>query len=265
MENLESERNRRKHERLEISLPINVYCRESKNETWEEVTRLIDVTPFGAGFVLPRFVEIGRLLQLTMPLPRQLRCYDHLEPMYKVWCVVRYLRSISQNVASPNYILGVAFIGKRTPASFEENPRNLYEAIETNEGGFMRIRVVAPKIISVEDKPPQTAEEYDEPEDESFDARTITRHPIPLSVTIEVFDEHGTIIAEEQSATENISNIGASVFTTLEIERGRFVRMTCEQMKVSLVSIVRSRKTGADNLTRLHLEFIDREFPIDEI
>ncbi len=48
-------------ERLELQLPVRVHCRETPNFEWTEVTRLVNVTPFGAGFTLKRPTEAGRL------------------------------------------------------------------------------------------------------------------------------------------------------------------------------------------------------------
>src|SRR6185295_13870467 len=83
---------KRIRERLELKLPVRIRCREAAAIEWTEVTRLIDVTPFGAGFTLKRPVEKGRLLQMTIPMPRQLRVFDHVEDQYRVWAIVRYFR-----------------------------------------------------------------------------------------------------------------------------------------------------------------------------
>src|SRR5438034_10321553 len=83
---------KRIRERLELKLPVRVSCRETPDFEWMEVTRLIDVTPFGAGFTLKRPTEKGRLLHLTIPMPRKLRTFDHAEDHYRVWATVRNLR-----------------------------------------------------------------------------------------------------------------------------------------------------------------------------
>src|SRR5215216_3773601 len=82
-------KSRRMRERLELSLPVRVFGRESEDMDWVETTRLIDVTPFGARFPLTHPTEPGRLLHLTLPMPRQLRCFDHVEDQYRVWALVR--------------------------------------------------------------------------------------------------------------------------------------------------------------------------------
>ena len=78
----------RVRERIKLALPVRVHCRESAGHEWTEMSRLVDVTPFGASFLLTRPTERGRLLHLTLPMPRQLRCFDHIEDQYRVWALI---------------------------------------------------------------------------------------------------------------------------------------------------------------------------------
>src|SRR5512138_1790732 len=119
---------KRIRERLGLTLPVRVVCKETPEFEWMEVTRLTDVTPFGAGFTLKRPTEKGRLLHMTIPMPRQLRVFDHLEDQYRVWAIVRHVNAITpQDKMSPLFNVGVAFIGKRAPASYEADPSKRYE------------------------------------------------------------------------------------------------------------------------------------------
>src|ERR1044071_2402008 len=117
---------KRIRERLELKLPVRIHCRETAELEWTEITRLTDVTPFGAGFTLKRPVEKGRLLHMTIPMPRQLRVFDHVEDQYRVWAVIRYLKSsiVDKQIV---FDVGVAFIGKRAPASYEQEPWKRYD------------------------------------------------------------------------------------------------------------------------------------------
>jgi len=259
-DNPESGRNRRKRDRLALNLPIRVTCRETLTSGWEEVTRLIDVTPFGAGFKISRPVKSGRLLCLTMPLPRPLRCYDHIEPQYRVWCLVRHVREQIKEGEKTIFTIGAAFIGKHPPTSFERDPTTVYEILAPNELGFWHLREVLPE------KPVLVGEKSQTGNNEAKDdGRRVTRHPIPLTVRIDVFDENGETVSTEMTVTENINSHGALVLTTLTIERGRFVRLTSDQYNVSLTAVVRRRRVGEDGIARLHLEFIDKQFPLEEI
>ena len=67
------------------------------------------------------------------------------------------------------------------------------------------------------------------------------------------------------TVTENISLGGASVFTTMSLEKGIFLRVTSERFNVTILSVVRGFRVGPDNIPRVHLEFIDRFFPLEGI
>src|SRR5215210_8161743 len=119
---------RRKRERLELNLPVRVHCRESADHEWVELTRLIDVTPFGARLSIARPTETGRLLHMTLPMPRQLRCFDHVEQQYRVWALVRNVKPfVKSGTTVLRFEVGVAFVGKRAPASFEIDPTKRYD------------------------------------------------------------------------------------------------------------------------------------------
>jgi len=234
---------KRIRERLELNLPVRVHCSEALNFEWTEITRLVNVTPFGAGFTLKRPTEKGRLLHMTIPMPRQLRVFDHIEDQYRVWALVRYVRPLeSPDTSHPLFEVGVAFIGKRPPESYEEDPAQRYEiAKATDKTVALTSRMVKPL----------TAEH-----------RYETRHRIAVDLFVEVLDERNEVVQSEETVTENLSKKGATAFTTLEIPAGRFVRVKSERYQVSLYGVVRSTSKGADGISRIHLEFLDREWPL---
>src|ERR1041385_7745996 len=138
-------KSRRLRERVKLALPVRAHCRETADHEWTEVSRLIDVTPFGALFQLTRPTERGRLLHLTMPMPRQLRCFDHVEDQYRVWALVRSLTARTQAGAGGEPLMrfevGVAVTGKHPPAGYLRDPSQLYEAdSQTAEGGLWNLR-----------------------------------------------------------------------------------------------------------------------------
>jgi hypothetical protein len=241
---------RRKRERLELNLPVRVHCRETLDHEWVELTRLIDVTPFGARFSIARPTETGRLLHLTMPMPRQLRCFDHVEQQYRVWALVRNVKPVQKSGSvTPRFEVGVAFVGKRAPASFELDPTRRYDvAPSPAETGLWEINEQGERVHVKSDDP-----------------RPETRHSVPIDVMVEVFDESGKVVESERTVTENISRRGAAVFTSLNVARGRFIRLTSTQYKISVLAAVRGRRTAADGITRLHLEFVDKQWPLEGI
>lgn len=238
-----SERNwKRIRDRLALQLPVRVHCRETPDFQWIEMTRLMNVTPFGAGFTLKRPTEKGRLLHMTIPMPRQLRVFDHVEDQYRVWAIVRHLRSEITDKGILFYI-GVAFIGKRPPASYEEEPWRRYEVA----AGAFDARASVEEIVK-----PAAGEEL----------RGDTLHNIPVDMQLELLDENGVVIQTEQTVTENIGIHGATLFTTLNVSQGRIIRLTSGQYGVTAHAAIRRQSTGADGVARLHVEFIDKEWPL---
>jgi hypothetical protein len=229
-------------ERIALSLPVRVTCRESADHEWSEMSRLIDVTPFGARLRLKQPVQIGRLLLLAMAMPRQLRVFDHAEDQYRVWSLVRNLKPLDPATEKGATVeIGVAFIGKNPPVSFLSNPAQLYDVASMDRGQWS---------IS------------EQPKAGSRDKRKESRHTIPIEVTIEPVGEAGTAGQKENTVTENISRKGAAVLTTLDLQPGRFLRMSSAEHGVAVFAVVRDRRIGADGIPRLHLEFIGGEWPL---
>ena len=241
----------RRIQRISLPLPVRVEVKVDKTVSWNEITRLSDVSAFGAGFNLKRPIKRGRMILLTIPMPRQLRSYDYSEPQYKIWALVRRCLSIGKGT-TPEYSIGVAFIGKSPPPDYLEHPSRLYDIShrEDDGGGFFHL-VDADLQASDEHLP--------------SDLRKQTRFHIPESLKLERIDENGAVLATETTVTENISLGGASVFTTMTVEKGVFLRVTSERFNVTILSVVRGFRVGPDNIPRIHIEFIDRFFPLEGI
>lgn len=245
-----NEPDNRRIPRFSLALPVRVESRVNDAATWNEITRLTDVSAFGAGFNLHRPVKRGRLLQMTIPLPRQMRCYDYAEPQYKVWGLVRSCITKESSATEENHAVGVAFIGKKPPESYFDDPAKLFEISHQDEG----------KLWSVIDAPAQP-DESDLPKD----LRRHSRLSIPENVIVEKIDADGYVLGSEPTVTENLSLSGAAVFSMLDVEVGEFVRVKSEQYSVSIISVVRGKHLGADGIPRLHVEFVDRFFPLEGI
>lgn len=242
------QKSRRLRERLRLALPVRVYGREAGDREWTEMTRLVDVTPFGARFSLSRPVDIGRLLKLTLAMPRQLRVFDHTEDQYRVWAIVRNVRLLDKETSKGALMeVGVAFIGKRPPKSYEIDPTRRYEVAQT--------KLESELWAAQEDSVEQLFEIQNE------DKRKESRQLIPIEVLIEVFDAD-KLIGSEQTVTENISRRGAAIFTATNLQPGTFVKMTSDRYNASVLAVVRARRPGADGIIRLHLEFIGSEWPL---
>ena len=229
---------------MALSLPVRVTCRETLSHEWVEMSRLVDVTPFGARVRLKRPTETGRLLLLTMAMPRQLRFFDHIEDQYRVWSLVRHLRVLDAAKHNGAVIeIGVAFVGKRPPESFLKDPSTRYD-IANLQSGMWALQEESAELLS---------------EVDPSDKRNETRHTIPMEITLEVFGSEQEAPQIENTVTENISQHGAAVFTALNLERGRFVKLRTRD-GVEVLAVVRNRIVGADGIARLHLQFVGSEW-----
>ncbi len=147
--------------------------------------------------------------------------------------------------------IGVAFVGKHPPRSFASDPSRRYEMAQSRLGsGLWSVREESDEMIS---EVPET------------DKRKESRHTIPVDLLIQVFGANGELSEGERTVTENISRVGAAVFTTLDVTPGHFVKVSSEQYATSRLATVRGRRAGPDGIPRLHLEFVGGEWPLGGI
>jgi hypothetical protein len=238
---------RRLRERSLLSLPVSVHCREGDDHEWVEISRLIDASPFGARLTISRPTEQGRLLQLTMQMPRHLRCFDRDEEQYCTWALVRHLQQLTQSdERSPRFEIGVAFVGKRPPATVATDPaRRYYIASNPTEHDWWVVRE-RPILDDLND---------------SRERREERRFSITTDVFIEVYDAEGRVYRTEQAKTENISHRGMAVMTDLNLIRGRYLRLRSPHYNIAVIAAVRRLRRGADGKKHLHLEFVDQQWP----
>jgi hypothetical protein len=225
-----------------VLLSAEVKAKSGKNDFWKEKTELISMSRSGAGFYLESKCEVGRLVSLLMPMPKHLRCYDFEKELYRVWGLVQHCSPVSGGADSAFHV-GVAFVGKNAPASYKENPHQSYRIAGMNENGMWRI---------VEAKA-------------DFVIRRQPRHWLSLEVLLAAWNDDGKLILDETAKTENISVSGAAVFSNMKIDVGDSVTFDSIQHNFSSLAIVRNCQTLENELPRLHLEFINGEFPVEEL
>ena len=132
---------RRRIQRISLPLPVRIEAKIDGSSSWNEITRLIDVSAFGAGFNLKRPLKRGRMVLLTLPMPRQLRSFDYSEPQYRVWALVRRCVPINKLNKNTEFSVGVAFTGKNPPVGYVNNPAMLYDiAHRENDTDMSRVR-----------------------------------------------------------------------------------------------------------------------------
>ncbi len=119
---------RRYQVRQPASLPANVKFWIDVNTSFEEETRIIDVSRAGARLSVGREVEIGQPIHLSFAMTRLLRAFDKNEKLYNIWAIVRSVAcSLSSETGMIRYEIGVAFVGQTPPEGYEEAPGKRYE------------------------------------------------------------------------------------------------------------------------------------------
>jgi hypothetical protein len=250
MQDIDTLLKRRRVERIALRIPVRIEGRENLEESWNEISRFQSLSAFGAGFILQRQVRVGQLVLLTAPVPQKLRRFDYSEQQYRVWGLIRYC-----NHNNSAYEVGVAFLGKHPPPSYKENPAKIYDLVRFDENGLTRIRESTDQPLEAPPAPP--------PREEI--PRKHDRHPIPVEIYLETLDPNKKATAYEITVSENISVGGASVFASFDVPVGELVRVNFVVFNVSILAKVRNRRTGDDGMPRLHLEFIDKQLPLEGI
>ncbi len=206
---------------------------------WKDVGEIVSVSGNGAGFYIGRECRVGQLVSLLLPLDPELRSYDQDKELYKVWGVVQLC---SQPLIGDmkKFHVGVAFIGKEAPASYRQDPLQNYRICGTAENGLWR------------------AEEARKP----FSKRKDMRYWKEFEVYLVVAD---TQKKGARSTTENISKSGAAVISNLDLNVGDRVKFISEQFDFSGLAVICERNIGEDKRPRLHLQFVENNFPIESL
>jgi len=228
---------------MPLRLPIQVVYRETPEYQWTESSRLIDVNHFGAGFTLTRPIDVGRLVHLIIPLPYQLRCFDYSEPMYSVWSLVRHASPVTGAASNepPLFRIGVGFIGKHPPLSYEMDPTVRFEPLLLNVGATSLWRLARRQFSS---------------------KRRESRLIIPLEVLVQTLDANGQAAQQEFTVTETLSTLGTCIPTNLDVGVGRMLKISSPRDGISVFAVIRSRKVASDGITRLGLEFVGDRWPL---
>lgn len=236
----------RKHQRLDISVPVEILCRETPDKHWREHTDTLDITAVGVRFTLSRPLSKGRLIRLTMNMPVQLRKYAHTESEYEVWAAVRFVSSYKlfgrNSSVDEQYEIGVALIGQTPPESYLKDPSLCYElAPPEGKNGFWIAYLPEPEV-----------------EDE--ETETITSEVI--EVIVEVLDLAGKVIEREETLTRNMSETHAVIPITVNIQNGHLVRLLSPDGQNVVMARATEQTTDENGITRVSLRFMGSQWHI---
>jgi PilZ domain len=240
--NIQTASEHRTVDRNPAELQTIVQVKESHDEMWKEVTKVLTVSKNGAGFYLTRPCVVGRLVTLVMPLDPELRAYDKSKELYPVMAIVQYCNASTVD-GKTQYHVGVGFVGKNIPESFKSDPTQSYRISGMKQDG----------LWSVSEAQSQ------------FKNRKQPRYWFALPVTVSLLQRADKSVSREDCFTKNIAAGGVSVSCSLDAEVGEKVKIACKDFNFYSVAMVRNRKMSSNEIPTLHLEFIDNEFPIEEL
>ncbi len=235
---------------IEVRIPVRVSGTHPKIGKWSEITSTTTLSASSARFPLDLSAEKGEILRLALPMPEKLRAYDFLDTQYIVWAIVTDIFDSEGNEMQESY--RVRFIGKTPPRSLQKNP-NMRYAIQPSADG-----VDSSLVPNFAGSSASVAEDPESDEKERQDSRL----SIPDNINLELQLPDGTK-QNEKTVMENVSRGGASIFTTLNAKKGDVVQIRSMQYDVTLNAIVRGKRTGSDEIPRIHVEFLDGSFPLE--
>ncbi len=216
--------------------------RTSDGPAWTQTVNMVSVSHSGAGFYIRQECQPGSLVSLLLPMPTKFRRYDQDKKLYRVWGLVQHCHPILVN-DEQSFHVGVAFVGKEAPDKLPGKQSSSYRVCGVNEDGFWEI----------------------EPIKSTFRTRREPRFLYAVELTLFELNEFDATADSEMTVTENISERGASAIAFLNVNVGDRVRVYSQKYDFSAFALVRNRQSGPDDRPRVHLEFIDNQFPIREI
>ncbi|MEO6587783.1 MAG: PilZ domain-containing protein [Pyrinomonadaceae bacterium] len=233
---------KRKTERFSRTENVIVKAKIANDDFWKEKAILKSVSRLGAGFDIKKSCKIGQLVSLLLALPVNLRVYDHEKELYRVWGLVQSSHKLT-NEDFEGFHVGVAFIGKDAPESFYENYDQSYRILGINDDGLWRIIETDREFIN-------------------------RRHPrfwVSIrGMLVSGNDENGENL-EFTAVTENISKSGASIFSETSFVVGDYVKFSLPEFDFKSEAVVRNRSGLGNTTPKIHLEFLENEFPIEKL
>jgi hypothetical protein len=230
------------HTRTTPKLSAVIKGKDRNLKPWSETAEVTSLSSSGAGFFLTVPCEVGCLVSLLLPMPVSMRKYDHEKRLYRVWGLVQHCYEADGDDSS-GFHVGVALIGKEAPDNNVSQPNRSYRVSGMDRNGLWKVEEL----------------------ERSFRKRSSIRYWNAIEISLYQLDDELHHISGEKTITENISETGASVFSDLRIAVGDRIKFVSSSPAFSSLSVVRHRRIGIDDRTRIHLEFVENFFPILEI
>jgi CheY-like chemotaxis protein len=217
---LDSSNDRRNDRRLNLYITAQVIGYASDGSRWEEPAETIDVSRTGLTFRIRRRVRIGTVVQVSLPLPKQLRMHDFDAPSYSVYALVRHAQASRKGART----VGVDLLGNEPPAGFLDRPWATFR--DKDWDGADRRR-----------KPREAKQEV---------------------IWVEYFDDAMRSLRREAARTDNVSHGGMRVRVKSAPADLEYARITYTDGKPERIAVVCDRFVGKDSFERLCMRFLER-------
>lgn len=219
-----SDDNRRRSERVRLSIPARVTGFDRKTGKWNEMTETVDVARSGITLRMRRRVRPGGVLYLTLPLPTKLRSHGYSDPHYSVYTLIRRVEPPREGI----WEISLEFLGEHPPAGFLDKPWAVFRT--RRRDGSERRR--SPRISRTE------------------------------RVSIEYLSEAMQLVASEDAQTENVSRTGLRLVVKAAPAEFDIMRVISAVHSFNVLAAVRNRFVAKDGIERLCVQLLDNEWPL---
>lgn len=221
-----------------------VHFKGSDEDTWKETIEVATVSRNGAGLLVSRPCRVGQILSMVMDMPVELRLYDHFAPAYPVAGVVQNCTEVLEG-ETRSYHIGVAFIGKRLPAEYREDPSSTFRIVGVDENGLWTVARAQ----------------------RQFADRGHVRYWQSVEMSISRRDETNKQIDRATVKTRDISRGGMAVWGPLDIEIGGRVKVSNKELSFFSMATVKNRTDNPqdDSMSLIHMQFDTPGFPVESL
>jgi hypothetical protein len=112
------EADKRKYQRLRLSIPTYVTGYDRTGGKWTEVAHTVDVSIGGISIQLAKNMPEGAVVHLTFPMPTKLRRHGYSDPTYQVYAIVRRIQPQDEK----QHVVGLEFLGASPPPGYLQKP-----------------------------------------------------------------------------------------------------------------------------------------------
>lgn len=220
-----------------------VQFKPTSSDLWKEMVEMTSASKNGATVILSKEVPVGRLLSMAIQMPAELRLYDAEKEVYATLGLVQYCSATTAGDGKA-YHVGVAFVGKKMPDSYKEDPTQCYRITGQASDGLWTITESG----------------------RAFKNRRSTRFWRQFEVSVSIRDNVQKTTKKQAAMTRDISAGGMSVWGPLDVKVGDRIKVASAPHDFFGIALVRNVSESDDpERPLIHLEFEGMEFPIGRL